>query len=78
MHDNEVAQYEAWLRASPSKISWKTQGQKSNLGSSSFNKQNTTEEEALPVELEQIEHLAKGRNEKGDHHEEVVNVGSNS
>lgn len=58
-----MMQYRAWLQASPSKIMWKTQGQRSNSGSSSFDKQHTTEEKALFVEIEEMAHLVEGRNE---------------
>lgn len=54
MHDIEVAQYGAWLKASFTKIQWKIQGSKSHFGSSSYDKQNVIDEEILPIDLEQV------------------------
>lgn len=78
MYDNEVVQYEAWLQASPSKIHWKMQGQKSYYGSPSFEQKNATDEEIQPVEVEQRANMSTGRMEKGNNREEVFNVDSSN
>lgn len=59
-----MAQYGAWLRASPTKIPWKTQGPKSHSGSSSYEKQNVTEEENFQTELEHVENVPLNRLEQ--------------
>lgn len=47
IHDYDLGKYGVWMRASPAKILWKAQAQKSYSMSSSFDKQKTFKEEAM-------------------------------
>lgn len=78
LQDNEMAKYGPWLWASPAKITWKTQIQKSNSSSSSFDNQKTIEEEVHPANLDHMENIHNVGYKQAKQHEKAYIVASSS
>lgn len=55
MHESGDVQYGAWLRASPTKIPWKSPSVKSHYGSSSFKKNHGSQEEIIHIDSEHVD-----------------------
>lgn len=73
-----MTQYRAWLQAYFAKILWKTQIQKSNLGSSSVNKQKAIEEGNQSEDLDQGVNFHNSEDEQALQHDDEFIVARNS